>query len=659
MPTTFVNTIDETEILAKRSQCDYAGNDIQTTYATKSELPTATSDLTNDSGFITSSDVPVKDVQVGGESVVNAQGIAEISIPPTGVLDVEVDGSSVVNAQGVAEIAMPTFTQINADWDASSGVAEILHKPDLSIYAESSDLATVATTGSYDDLLDKPTIPASQINADWNATSGVQEILNKPNLSTVATTGQYADLLDKPEIPASTSELVNDSDFITLSDVPSQVNADWDSNSGASEILNKPDLSIYAESSDLATVATSGSYNDLLDKPSIPSAQVNADWNATSGVSEILNKPNLATVATTGDYSDLQNLPSIPAAQVNSDWSATSGVAQILNKPSIPTATSDLTNDSGYITLSDVPAQVNADWNATSGVSEILNKPTIPSVDQSYNASSTNAQSGVAVAQALATIPASSYTAGNGIDITSDVISAKVDGTTINTNASGELTVIGGGGGGGSQVNSDWDAVSGVAEILNKPTPKTLTAGQGISIADGVSTVTISCNVTATVDQTYSSSSTNAQSGTAVADAIGNLPTNLTSAQMMALKVALGIDETVLWEGTATNSCTISEAFSNFEKIRLTLVEAYYGGTTEVTIGPTNVSSWSAMIPFSGSAGLIFFKLALSGTTLSVSKSKLMGTEYDENNANWAYSINSEYKNALLKVVGVHRIASN
>ena len=35
----------------------------------------------------------------------------------------------------------------------------------------------------------------------------------------------------------------------------------------------------------------SGSYNDLTDRPSIPAAQVASDWNATSGVSRILNKP--------------------------------------------------------------------------------------------------------------------------------------------------------------------------------------------------------------------------------------------------------------------------------------------------------------------------------------------------------------------------------
>lgn len=43
---------------------------------------------------------------------------------------------------------------------------------------------------------------------------------------------------------------------------------------------------------------------------SIPAAQVNSDWNASSGVAKILNKPNLATVARTGDYNDLINKPS-------------------------------------------------------------------------------------------------------------------------------------------------------------------------------------------------------------------------------------------------------------------------------------------------------------------------------------------------------------
>jgi hypothetical protein len=52
--------------------------------------------------------------------------------------------------------------------------------------------------------------------------------------------------------------------------------------------------------------------------------QTPVDWNATSGDYQILNKPT------------------IPAAQVNSDWSAVSGVAEILNKPFIPTNLEDL-----------------------------------------------------------------------------------------------------------------------------------------------------------------------------------------------------------------------------------------------------------------------------------------------------------------------------
>ena len=93
------------------------------------------------------------------------------------------------------------------------------------------------------------------------------------------------------------------------------------------------------------------------------------------------NKFDVPT-GTTSEYLDglgtPTTFPTIPNAQVNSDWNATTGVEEILNKPTIPTATSDLTNDSGFITIGDVPTQVNSDWNATSGFAEILNKPSIP-----------------------------------------------------------------------------------------------------------------------------------------------------------------------------------------------------------------------------------------------------------------------------------------
>ena len=123
----------------------------------------------------------------------------------------------------------------------------------------------------------------------------------------------------------------------------------------------------------LVTVGgNAGQYIDgtgaLVTFPSIPAAQLPSDWNATTGVTRILNKPT------------------IPAAQVNSDWNSVSGVSQILNKPTIPAAQiqSDWTqaNNAALDFIKNKPtipaAQLPSDWNATTGVTRILNKPTIP-----------------------------------------------------------------------------------------------------------------------------------------------------------------------------------------------------------------------------------------------------------------------------------------
>ncbi len=232
--------------------------------------------------------------------------------------------------------------QVNSDWNASSGKAQILNKPTL---------AAVATSGSYNDLTNKPTIPSGQIQSDWTQTNNaeVDFIKNKPTLATVATSGSYNDLSNKPTIPTvnnatltitqngtsvgtftanassnktiavtdttysdattSASGLMSASDKTKLNGIATgaevNVQSDWNQTTTTADdyIKNKPTLS---------TVATSGSYNDLSNKPTIPAAQVNSDWNASSGVAQILNKPTLATVATSGDYADLSGTPSVP-----------------------------------------------------------------------------------------------------------------------------------------------------------------------------------------------------------------------------------------------------------------------------------------------------------------------------------------------------------
>lgn len=113
---------------------------------------------------------------------------------------------------------------------------------------------------------------------------------------------------------------------------------------------------------DLATVATTGSYTDLTNAPTIPAAQVNSDWNSTSGVSEILNKPTLATVATTGAYSDLSGAPTIPAPTQVSTL-PTASVDELGNiYQFIGTTDANYTNGYFYECVSDGQATPTYSW---------------------------------------------------------------------------------------------------------------------------------------------------------------------------------------------------------------------------------------------------------------------------------------------------------
>ena len=144
------------------------------------------------------------------------------------------------------------------------------------------------------------------------------------------------------------------------------------------DLSNKPTL-FSGSYNDLSNKPTlfSGSYTDLTNKPTIPAAQVQTDWNATTGIGVLLNKPTLFS----GSYTDLTNKPTIPAAQVNSDWTATTGISVINNKPTLFSGSyTDLTNKPT------IPAaQVQTDWNATTGLGVLLNKPSIPPTPTSAN----------------------------------------------------------------------------------------------------------------------------------------------------------------------------------------------------------------------------------------------------------------------------------
>ena len=190
--------------------------------------------------------------------------------------------------------------------DAGAGTGDML----ASTYDPNS---TVAAAGGIPDYV------AGELPTVNNATLTIQK--NSTNVATF-TANASSNVTANITVPTATSDLSNDSGFITSSSLPTKTSdLTNDGSDGTSTYVEADDLATVATSGaysdlsgtpNLATVATSGSYNDLSNKPTIPAAQVNSDWNANSGVAEILNKPSLATVATSGSYTDLSNKPTIP-----------------------------------------------------------------------------------------------------------------------------------------------------------------------------------------------------------------------------------------------------------------------------------------------------------------------------------------------------------
>jgi len=112
-------------------------------------------------------------------------------------------------------------------------------------------------------------------------------------------------------------------------------------------------LNAKAATSSLATVATSGSYADLTNKPSLFSGSY----------TDLSNKPTLSMVASTGSYNDLVNKPTLFSgaySDLTGKPTLFSGAyADLTGKPSIPSKVSDLTNDTGFQTASDVTTAIN------------------------------------------------------------------------------------------------------------------------------------------------------------------------------------------------------------------------------------------------------------------------------------------------------------
>ncbi|MCR5026982.1 MAG: hypothetical protein K6A34_06045 [Methanobrevibacter sp.] len=233
-----------------------------------------------------------------------------------------------------------------ATWLASKGKEDASNKV-TSLSSSSTDTQYPSAKLVYDELADKldasdvPT-KTSDLTNDGDGTnafltshqdiSGKEDTSNKvTSLSDSSTDTQYpsaklvydelADKLDAADVPTKTSDLTNDgdgtNDFVTKSTTSGLIKNDgsidtstyltshqdisgkedksnkvkstagWSSTTSddnyPSEKLVKSALDLKANSADLATVATSGSYADLSNKPTVDTTITDGSTNAVSG----------------------------------------------------------------------------------------------------------------------------------------------------------------------------------------------------------------------------------------------------------------------------------------------------------------------------------------------------------------------------------------
>ena len=184
----------------------------------KIKVPTKVSELSNDAGYLTQhqdiSNLATKsEVSAVENKIPAAYELPTASATTLGGVKV---GSGLSITNGVLSATGGGGVADSVEWD------KVQNKPNF---------ANVATSGDYNDLINQPTIPSVE------------------GLASEAYVNEKVAAIVIPEVPTKVSELENDAGYLT----------------------EHQSLAEYAKTADLAQVAKTGSYNDLADKPTIPS----------------------------------------------------------------------------------------------------------------------------------------------------------------------------------------------------------------------------------------------------------------------------------------------------------------------------------------------------------------------------------------------------
>lgn len=227
--------------------------------------------------------------------------------------NISIDANNVISASGAA-------AQIQSDWNQtdSSSVDFIKNKPDLSVYAESSDLATVATSGNYNDLSNKPTIPTVPTNVSaftndagyltqhqslanyYTKTETDDIIVEKEEVVARALTELKEEKADKSEIPV----VPDMSNYYTKTQTDSAIDAalanidlsdyvDKETFDTKEEVISTALNELDANKQDVLTAGANITIQNNVISATGGGTQVQSDWNQTntSAVDYIKNKP--------------------------------------------------------------------------------------------------------------------------------------------------------------------------------------------------------------------------------------------------------------------------------------------------------------------------------------------------------------------------------
>ena len=400
----------------------------------KPTIPTKVSDLSNDSGFISSESDPVYSASA-------ASGISSSDItswngkytkPSSGIPKTDL-ASAVQTSLGKADTALQSFTETDPVFSASA--ASGITSSDISDWNSKSEVSVTRHTTSGTNIADltidgtttklyAPTgggggITDVEVNGTSVVTGGVAEIdltgksdvghthttsaiTDFPSLATVATSGDYDDLIDKPTIPSNVSDLNNDSGFITspnvvyctcateqstVAKVATIVSGSLSSlTTGAQAVVKFTNAN--AATNPTLKVGTTDAKSIKRYGTSSPSTSSAGSWNAGSCILFIydgtywqmagwinstyseISATNIksGTGSTTGLISGRRAKAAVEEFAPVKSVNGSTGAVTL----TIPTDTGDLTNGAGFITSSSLPSNLS-DLNNDMDVSDFPN----------------------------------------------------------------------------------------------------------------------------------------------------------------------------------------------------------------------------------------------------------------------------------------------